>query len=552
MLIRFEVSNFALIENVQLNIDKGFTVITGETGAGKSILLKALNLLLGERADYTVINQSENKCYLEAIFDVSNLKLKSFFEEQELDYDNQVILRREFNNSGKSRCFINDSPVQLNILKLLGEKLVSIHSQHETLQLFETDFQFEVIDSFAGIENQLEDYFQDFTLLKKLYNQLEILKATEAQNRKELDYKSFLLNELQSADLNKIDFNNLQLNFERIQHREKIAERLARISNLFGEENNSITNALRKISQLIEEVSHFDPTYNSISERLKSINIEIIDIENELEHLANTSDFSEAEFLKLKDKIDDLNALSYKHNVQNFEDLKSIQAKLETELTEIASVEDAVKQTETEIEKLNQSLKLKAESISKKRKVEAAAFEKTIKGILINLAMPDADLQVELKPISEFSKHGLDSINFLFKTNKGGQYLPLKKIASGGELSRLMLSIMSVLSSLKKLPTLIFDEIDTGVSGDVASKIASEFNRIGNKIQVIAITHLPQVAAKGKTHLHVAKETSKSKTHTFVKLLNKQERIQELAKMISGEEVTNAAIINAEQLLNIP
>lgn len=551
MLCRLEVSNYALIENVDLTFEKGLTVITGETGAGKSILLKALNLLLGERSDSGVLKQSENKCYLEATFDLSKLNLEMFFHKHELDFETNCIVRREFNSAGKSRCFINDSPVQLQVLKELGNQLISVHSQHETLLLFDTSFQFDVLDYFAGIQTAVSDYQKKYRIFRDLLNQLETLKDTEARNRKERDYKTFLLNELIEARLEKNDLLKIQEQFSRIQNSEKISEKVGNAISILDRDEKNPQAILKNLTHLLEELSQLDNTFSELHGRLKSISIEFSDLDSEIRRQAETLDFSQEDAQFIKDKIDLFNSLLYKHNVQTIEALIEIQHKLEHELTEIESVENAVIQTEKEITKLKGELEKEASKISAKRKVEAAALEKTIRSLLINLSMPDAELRIELKDQKEISSNGIDVIEFLFKTNRGGQFLPLKKIASGGELSRLMLTILSTLSESKNLPTLIFDEIDTGVSGEVASKMASEFVRMGKNIQIVVITHLPQVAARGKTHLHVAKEILTNKTVTHVKKLDKKSRILELAKMISGEKVTDAAKANAENLLNI-
>jgi len=551
MLCRLEVSNYALIENVDLTLEKGFTVITGETGAGKSILLKALQLLLGERSDSGVLKNSEKKCFLEATFEVSALKLEGFFQEHELDFDKRCIIRREFSAAGKSRCFINDTPVQLNILKALGEKLVSIHSQHETLSLFDTGFQFDVVDYFAGIQTDVSSYKKNYRQYKELIRQLEILEETEARNRKERDFKSFLLNELQEANLEKTNWNKMLEEYNQLQHQEKISELISQSVQILENESHNPSRQIRLLISAFEELKNIHSSYSDIYSRLKSLQIELDDVSKEIENLSGGTEFSIAEAQIIREKTDLFQALLYKHNVQTPEQLLEIKVKLAHELTEIESVENAVGQTKKEIEKLDNQLRKVANTISEKRKVESKALEKTIRNILINLSMPDAELQIELSDSEQLNPFGQNEIEFQFKTNRGGQFLPLKKIASGGEMSRLMLAILSTLAETKNLPALIFDEIDTGVSGEVASRIASEFARMGKNLQLIAITHLPQVAGRGTHHLHVAKETEGNKTKTFIKKLNKKERIHELAKMISGEKVTDAAIENAENLLNI-
>ena len=551
MLCRLEVSNYALIENVELNFEKGFTSITGETGAGKSILLKALNLLLGERVDTTVLKQNENKCFLEATFDLSRLNLSTFFAEHELDYDRQCIVRREFTNAGKSRCFINDTPVQLHVLKALGELLISIHAQHETMALLETGFQFDVLDHYAGLQDAVAAYSKKYKTYRELQAALDDLRHREAQNRKERDYKSFLLNELNAANLQQLNIDTLQASYSKIQNAEKISGGLKNALSLFENDRLSPVSTVRSLIQLLDELKTFDSKFAELHGRLTGTKIELEDIEAELLRQTENADFSDAEAQAVKDKIDQFNGLVYKHDVADIAGLVKLRDELESQISEIESVEKNLEKTETEIRQLESALLTEAQAISKKRAAKIPTLEKTIGQLLSNLAMPDARLKVEMAQGNQIGTHGIDSLEFLFKTNSGGQFLPVKKIASGGELARLMLTILSTLSATKNLPTLIFDEIDTGVSGEVASKMAGEFVRIGKNIQVIAITHLPQVAAKGDIHLHVSKERHDNKTITVVKKLTKKERITELARMISGETVTDAAKENAMNLLNI-
>lgn len=550
MLCKLEVSNYALIENADISFDDGFTAITGETGAGKSILLRSLNLLLGERADTSVIQQSGSKCYLEATFDITNLDLEFFFENAELDYDKACIIRREFNAQGKSRCFVNDTPVQLHVLKELGEKLISVHSQHETLSLFESHFQFELLDSFAGLQKKTQAYSKKFKNYRSLINQLAELKASDAEKRKERDYKTFLLNELIDAKLDDLNLPVLTESFAKIQHAEKIGSALSEVLQLLESETQSPVNSIKRAIHAMESIKSLDPSFHEIYNRLTSAKIELQDLSGEITSQADKLEFSEADASLVKDKIDLFNALTYKHNVKSLEELVALRQQLESELVAMDSTESEIREMELSIEKTSAELFKEATELSKKRKIEAAPLEKTIRAILTNLSMPEAELQIELTPLPEIGTEGLEKIDFLFKTNRGGQFLPLRKIASGGELSRLMLAILSTLSDSKNLPTLIFDEIDSGVSGEVASKIAAEFARMGKKIQVIAITHLPQVAARGKNHLHVSKLRKSDKTTTHIKLLQESERVQELAKMISGEKITSAALENAQNLLN--
>lgn len=549
MLNRLDISNYALIDNASIDFQNGFSTITGETGAGKSILLKALNLLLGERADTSVLRQSEHKCYLEAEFSIDQLQLEDFFDTQDLDYESPCIIRREFTNSGKSRCFVNDSPVQLTQLKELGEKLVNIHSQHQTLQLFDGDFQTSVLDSFAGNNELITNYKLAYKSYRKKVNLSIELEVKERENRKNKDYLEFLLSELEAADLGNTDLAALKIQSDKIEFAEKISEGLGLAKSVFENDTYGPANGIKTLIETFEELKSFDPKYADIHARLLSLKIEMDDIESEVAGESNDFDFSPAEAMAIKEKMDLLNSLCFKHNLTEVSQLQELEAKLQSDLDAINSSDDRLNKLLAEIEKDKKSLETQAASISTARKKHSTSLCNAIGNILKELGMAEAEMQIKMDPLDRLSSNGLDQVQFLFKTNKGGQFLALKKVASGGELSRLMLSIMSILSETKELPTLIFDEIDTGVSGEVASKIANEFMKMGQKIQLIAITHLPQVAAKGKLHYHVSKSNAGDKTTTSVQLLNQDNRIQEIAKMMSGEKITDAAIENASQLL---
>ncbi|UKN01272.1 DNA repair protein RecN [Paracrocinitomix mangrovi] len=551
MLNRLEISNYALIENVNIQFNKGFSTITGETGAGKSILLKALGLLMGERADTTVLKQSEKKCFLEAEFDISKLGLKSFFEENELDYESTCIIRREFSPSGKSRGFINDSPVQMTQMKELGNQLITIHSQHQTLELFGQDFQMDVVDALAGNQEDIAVYRQEFKLYRQKVNEQIELKVKEMENRKEKDYVEFLVNELKMADLDNVNLQDLQSQSDKIENAEQINEQLSLAKSVLENESFGPQVGIKTILEAFESLKDFDKRFGEIHSRLLSLKIELDDLANEIDNTDNDVDFGDGEAQEIKEKMELLNSLTFKHNLSEVTELKELRDKLEGQLSDIGSVEDKIAQLEIEINQHKTSLAKQAENISKKRKAAAPVICESVHKTLAELGMEHAELDIVFEKLERLSINGTDGIVFNFKTNKGGQFLPIKKIASGGELSRLMLAILSLLSSHKNLPTIIFDEIDTGVSGEVAAKIAAEFVKMGNKIQLIAITHLPQVAAKGNTHYHVQKEVIGDKTTTAVVQLNQEERINELAKMISGEQITDAAMQNAQQLLKI-
>lgn len=549
MLKRLEISNYALIENMNLSLVQGFTSITGETGAGKSILLKALNLLLGERADTSILKQSEKKCILEAEFDISKLNLQDYFALNELDFDPICILRREFNNAGKSRAFINDTPVQLQQLKELGDQLVSVHTQHETLLILNPEFQLDVVDHFCGIHEEVKTYQTYYKSYRNKLNALVELQLKDKENRKEKDYLSFLLNELEEANLAKLDIEDLKLKSARIENAEKIQLALRFAKSVFENDSFSPSIGIRTLIETFDDLKKFDPSYAEIAARLWSLKIELDDLESELDNKDNVDLFSDEEAIKIKDKLDLYNTLSFKHNVQTVEELMALQSSLSDQLEQISNVENELIVLEKEIGELKKEVTTRAAILRKKRLSKTKDLEQEVKKRLTNLAMPSAELAIELKEKIKPSLSGIDEIEFNFKTNLGGAFSPIKKVASGGELSRLMLAILSILSEKKNLPTLIFDEIDTGVSGEVATKMAQEFDSIGKKIQVITITHLPQVAAKAQTHLHVKKFVEDNKTKTYIAVLKGDERINVLAGMMSGEAITKAAKENAADLL---
>ncbi len=550
MLKRLDISNYALIENVNLHLNSGFTAITGETGAGKSILLKALNLLLGERADTAVLKQSEKKCVLEAELDISKLALSSFFKANELDYEEDCIIRREFNTAGKSRVFINDTPVQLTLLKTLGEKLISIHTQHQTLQILNAAFQLDVLDHFAGIEKLVTAYNKKYTSYREKVNTHIELKVKDAESRKEKDYLAFLLSELQAANLSKINLEELKQKSAKIENAEKIQTAISFAQSIFENDSFSPSIGIKTLIETFDDLKKFDPSFADISARLWSLKIELDDVEAEVNSSENGESYSEEEAVLIKEQLEQFNTLSFKHNLTEVEQLLELEKTIGADLNAIASLEANITALDLEIKSLEKELTKEAKTIQSKRKAATAKLEREVKTRLNNVAMPNAELNIELTEKERLGAAGLDSIDFLFKTNLGGNFSSIKKVASGGELSRLMLVILSILSEKKNLPTLIFDEIDTGVSGEVASKMAVEFEKMGEQIQVIAVTHLAQVAGKGRSHLHVSKASTAGKTNTFVKSLQGDERIDVLASMISGEEITQAAKENAANLLS--
>jgi len=550
MLTKLDISNYALIENLSLDFDKGFSAITGETGAGKSILLKALNLLLGERADYSVLKQNDKKCVIEAEFEVTDIIQPSFFEDLDIDYDKNTIIRREFTTSGKSRMFINDTPVNLSTLKSFGEQLVKIHTQHQTLDLFEKNFQMEVLDSFSKLNDKIKQYKIDFKTYLGLRLNLKQLQLSETENRKEKDYLTFLIDELNQANLDKINVKELQSEYNKIQNWSVVKENLQNALGIFQDTNISPINSIDLLLTTLYPLKDIDSTYNELILRLNSAKIELQDIESEIENLADDDiGLDEEKAQLIQEKIEAINALSYKHNVNSIEELIELKQKFEQQISEFSSVEEQITQTQQQLEKIEKSLNQQSNFLSEQRKKHISQLEKAVNHLLADMSMPNAELKIELSDEQELNHLGKNTIDFLFKTNKGGDYLSIKKTASGGELSRLMLAILSVIAKTKALPTLIFDEIDTGVSGEVASKMANVFKQLSQSSQLLVITHLPQVAAKANYHYHVYKLDAEDKTKTQVIQLNDKERVEELAKMLSGEQLTDLAIENAKQLI---
>jgi DNA repair protein RecN (Recombination protein N) len=549
MLTKLKISNFALIDNIKLDFNSGYSVITGETGAGKSILLKALNLLLGERADFSVLRQNDKKCVIEAEFQIKDIIDPSFFENFDLDFETNTIIRREITTSGKSRMFINDTPVTLNVLKLIGEKLVKIHTQHQTLELFDKQFQIDVLDSFAGHENDVKVYQQNYNTYKQISKTLETLKQTEANNRKEKDYLEFLLNELNDIGLDDINVTELQADYNKIQNWSLINESLKNALGIYQDQKLSPVDGINLLITALHPLKEIDNNYNALILRLNSAKIELQDIESDLEDLTDLDELDEERAKEVQEKIEQINALSFKHNVNSIEALIELKQNFEQQLDTFSSIEDQIKSKEKELKQLQTTLSSQAKQIYQTRQKNIKPLEQAIKKVLNDLAMPNAEVKFKIENTNEFNQNGTDEIEILFKTNLGGDFLSVKKTASGGELSRLMLAILSVIANSKALPTLIFDEIDTGVSGEVAGKMANVFKTLSNNSQLIVITHLPQIAGKGTYHYHVYKQDDKQKTNTRVNELTGEARLVELAKMISGEKVTDSAIENAKQLL---
>lgn len=549
MLKRLYINNFALINEMDVSFPGNLTVITGETGAGKSIFIEALALSLGKRADLSELKNKNKKCIIEAEFSIEGLDLTTFFEENNIDQDAQIILRREINTDGKSRSFLNDSLVTLNVLKLLSEKLIDIHSQHQTLLLNQTNFQIEILDAFAGsIETHLY-YKLEFKKLNEYKNTLNVLLENETQAKKDLDYYQFLFTELDEAEIKTDGYNILARESSLLENAETVKSTLINSVNIINGGELNIIKSISQAKQYMQSISKYGKNYVDFFERLNSVYIEINDLASDIEDSLLDVNSDDVKLNSINIKLDKLNRLFKKHNVSNEIELLEIKEKIEKKINQFESIEKEITDTKKKIEELSLSCIKIGNKLSKTRGASVDDIEKNVKNILFDLSMPHANFKIDLTQSKELTINGFDQIKFLFCANKGGALIDLQKVASGGELSRLMLCLKSLLATKKKLPTIIFDEIDTGVSGDVADKIGSILLKMGDSIQIIAITHLPQLASKGGHHLFVYKIDSDHKTMSHIKELNKAERITEIAKMLSTGNPTKSAIENARELL---
>ena len=550
MLKRLHISNFALINEMEVSFPGNLTVITGETGAGKSIFLEALSLALGKRADLSALNLKTKKCIIEAEFSATNLDLNGFFLEHDLDFEPNLILRREINADGKSRSFLNDSPVSLSVLKLLSEKLIDIHSQHQTLLLNQSNFQLELLDTFAESLKIFKEYKIEFSSFTKSKIELQSLQEQEKLAKKELDYFQFLYSELEETEIKAGLLSGLEEESSKLENSEIIKSNLLAASNAISGNEINILIDLGKTKQSLQSLSKYSKNYSLLSDRIQSLYIELKELSADIEDAANEVVFDSDKLSQVNIKMDKLNRLLKKHQVNTEEDLLKIKSDIENKLNQFNSIENTIisKQKLIQISQ-NNCLKL-SEELTKLRTKATHGIEQTIKKTLAELSMENAIFKIALSQKSDLGINGLDELKFLFTANKGSELNELHKVASGGELSRLMLSLKALLASKKQLPTIIFDEIDSGVSGDVADKIGEILLSMGNNMQVIAITHLPQMASKGNHHLFVYKKDDEDKTVSYIKQLNKAERINEIAKMLSKSNPTVSAIKNATELLN--
>jgi len=539
-----------LIQELEMEFSSGFSVITGETGAGKSILLGALALILGQRAETTVLLDKSRKCIVEGQFSIKGYNLEHFFHINDLDFEEYTFLRREITQNGKSRAFINDTPVNLSLLKDLGDRLVNIHSQRSVITLNNSDFQLAVLDNYAGIQPKVHSFKQKFLTYIQLQKQLNELQQKVAREKGERDYYQFLLEEINKADLKQGEQEGAEKRLEILTHAEEIKTTLFHAFGILMGEEGNILNQLAEVTSAISGLSKFNPEFSELLTRLKSDQIDLKDIALSIEQLGEKIQVEPLEIETITQRLDLIYRLQKKHQVSKLEDLICIKQNIDNKLFEVDNLENTIKLIQKEIELAEGVLLNLAHDISKDRKKVIPSFKKEILLSLSQLGMPHAQFHIECTPLTELTRDGIDKIRLLFTANKGVDMDEISRMVSGGELSRLMLSIKSMVSQKNLLPTIIFDEIDSGVSGEVAGKVGNILQKMAAAMQVIAITHLPQIAGKGEHHYWVYKLEQNESTFTNMKKLNQQERVEEIAKMLSDNTVSSAAIKTAKVLLN--
>lgn len=552
MLKSLFIQNFVLIDNLDICFNSGFSVITGETGAGKSIILGALSLVLGQRADGKSIKQGADKCVIEAVFDVSKYQLEPFFLSNDLEYDSEsCILRRELYASGKSRAFVNDSPVSLAILKELGTKLIDIHSQHQNLLLGDNRFQLRVVDVMAENEILLILYKKEYTRYQGLRKELSALKERAAQSKQEEDYVRFQLEQLEEANLCPDEQDELELEQETLSHAEEIKSSLYRVGSCLDGEEQGIVSLLKESLSSMDALERYFPRAKEIAERLRSAYIDLSDLASEMEGLIEDVEFNPDRLAWVNERLDMLYALQQKHRVSSVEELIALRDRFRVQLADIDSFDEQIAALEKQVHDSYKELLQQASALSEQRKIAAVAFAQQLVQMVAPLGMPHTRFQVDVVPRKEPESDGMDEIRFMFSANKSMALQPVAQTASGGEISRLMLCIKSMIAGFTALPTIIFDEVDTGVSGDIADKMGHIMQDLGSKMQVFAITHLPQIAAQGEAHYFVYKEDVKDRTLTRIRPLDKEERVREVARMLSGSALTEASLANAKDLLGM-
>ena len=549
MLTALSIKNYALIDDLKVDFPEGFIIITGETGSGKSIMLDALSLILGKRADMSALRNKEEKCIIEAEFSLQNYEFQSLFEELDIDYDPQTIIRREILPSGKSRAFVNDVPATLEVLSRLGQVLVDIHSQHQTLALSDTSFQFAIIDAITNDKSLLTEYVQLHQLLKKEQKKLEELIEFQKNAKKEYDYNLHQLKELKSATLEEGILEELEESYEEASNIEDIKENVSESLYLLNDENIGILNNLRELRRSFSSLTEYKQLYRDLYERIESTFLELEDLASEISDIDESIEADPDNLEQISKQLNKIYSLQKKHSVSTITDLIAIQQELEEAVSKTESVDIDLNKQKKIVEEQHTATLKKANQLHKAREKVIPALDKKLTNFMHELGMPNGRFSITLTATDTFFSNGNDELSFLFSANKGGEFGQLKKVASGGELSRIMLAVKAIMAEHTALPTIMFDEIDTGVSGEISQKMGDIMKQMSQNRQVCAITHLPQIAAKGAYHFKVFKEDSKGKTTTHLKLLTEEERITELSEMLEGKNSGASARNHAIELL---
>jgi DNA repair protein RecN (Recombination protein N) len=549
MLSKLEIHNYILIDQLSIDLSNQLSVITGETGAGKSIIMGALGLILGDRADSTVCRDASKKCFIEGTFSLSNKQTyQAFFTEHDLDLTDEVIIRREINAQGKSRAFINDTPINLNELKQLTSQLVDLHQQFDTLTLGDTDFQRTVIDALAGVQKDLAQYQSVFHLWKDHQKQLAELITRRDDFEKTESYKKHLLEELAALQLKENELENLEQELKFLENAVSIKAQIDQSIQVLESADNPIVQQLKQIANNLDSIVKWQPEFADLLNRLKAAQIELADVANELSSWQDKIDFDDKKLVLIQDRLSEGYSLQKKHKVQSTNELISIQQQLELDLTAVLSLDEEINQLTKQVKSDEKQVVELATTLTQKRNKETAPFTKNVNQLLHQVGMPNAKIKVTIDEVA-YNAYGKDKIDFLFDANNTQKFEPIKKVASGGELSRLMLCIKSLVAKSIDLPTMIFDEIDTGISGEPAKQVGLLLQGLGQARQVLCITHQPQIAAKGHAHLFVYKEQKGASTNTFLRGLTAAERVQHIALMIGGDPPSKSALENAKELL---
>ena len=550
MLKNLSIKNYLLIDDLSVSFNNGFSVITGETGAGKSILVGGISLILGKRADLSVNRDKSKKCIIEGIFDIGSFNLKSVFDENELDYETETILRREILVSGKSRAFINDSPVNLNQLSIIGSKIIDIHSQHQNIEVLNSEFQFELLDLISNNEENIRFYkrlYEDYKHKSKVLEELVERKQSLIQS---MDYNRYILEEIDNSNILEEDLNELENLQNSLSNFEEFSKELNQSSQIISDDEIGLISSLSRLKNSIDKISNNSQKFNSVSNRILSIKIDLEDISNEIDDSLNSLEQNPEKLNNIINKIDKINNLLRKHSLNSVNELSIFRNKLAEKVIKTENIDGEIEHLQKECENLKIKLKSSAINIHEKRKSVIFDLTSQIENVLSELGMVNSKFKINLSKTTNFYSNGMDLIDFEFLANKGYEFKKIQDSASGGEMSRIMLSIKSIMAKYKQLPSIIFDEIDTGVSGEISKKMGLIMRELGTKIQTFSITHLPQIAAMGESHFMIYKNDTDGYTKTKISRLNDNERIVEIAKMLEGNNASESAYTHAKQLLN--